>query len=135
MGRRKTKVDASPRDDEQTLGVDCPEDTEGWMAERPNYWLDLPDPPPPTRASWLRHRIAEAAAYFGIASPVEAPAPVSEEEWIRLSEMALGPLPRPEPEKPSPKREARPASPDARQPARKPEAYSQEPGPRAPVTR
>lgn len=133
MGKMKTKVAASPRRAEQSLGVDCPEDTEGWMAERPNYWLDLPAPPPPTRGAWLRHRITEAAAYFGMAQLADSPAPLSEEEWIRLSEMALGPLPRPE--KPGPKRKARPASPDAREPARKPEAHSQALRSRRPATR
>lgn len=134
MAKNKTNKQPSPRAPEQTLGVDCPDmDPEGWMAERPNYWLELPDPPPPTRAAWLRHRVAEAAAYFGMALPADSPARVSEEEWIRLSETALGPLPRPE--KAPRKREARPAPPDAREPARKPEAYSQKPRSREPATR
>jgi hypothetical protein len=120
---------------EQVLGIDRPDlDPEGWMAERPDYWMDL-DPPALTRGAWLRHRVAEAAACLGLHLPESSRAPVSEEEWIRLSEMALGPLPRPK--RARPKAKARPTEPDARKPARKPEASSPAPAaePRAPAAR
>lgn len=99
-------------------------DAGGWMSERPRYWLDLPDPEPPTRAAWLRHRLAEAASLLrprADADPWAQPR-TSEEEWIRLSEQALGPLPRPA-DLPQ-ERKARSATPNARKPARKPTAYS-----------
>lgn len=106
-------------------------DPEGWMSERPTYWLDLPDAESPTRLAWLRHRIRQAASFYGLReeAPGELRAKVPEEEWIRLSEMALGPLPRPDKKiKPArknvAKKAARPASPDARGTARKPPAYS-----------
>ena len=98
-------------------------DPEGWMAEHPNYWMDLPDPEPPTRLAWLRHRMHEAASYFGCAQPVPVPEPqVSDEEWTRLSEMALGPFPRRGDF--VQKEEARPAMPDSRNTASKPPASS-----------
>lgn len=78
----------------QSLGVDCPEDTEGWMAERPTYWLDLPEAEPPSRLAWLRHRAREAASLLGVR--IEDPwkkAGNADAEWRRLSEIALGPLP------------------------------------------
>lgn len=99
-------------------------DPEGWMAERPTYWFDLPDPEPPSRLAWLRHRAREAACRLGLAETPAERERVTQEEWIRLSEIALGPLPRPE----KPRKKARPASPDAREPARKPKAYSPKPG-------
>lgn len=99
-------------------------DAEGWMSERPRYWLDLPDPEPPTRAAWLRHRLMEAASFLlpGAAHDPWTQPRLSEEEWIRLSEQALGPLPRAA-DVPQ-ERKARSAAPNARESARKPEAYS-----------
>ena len=98
-------------------------DPEGWMSEHPTYWTDLPDPEPPTRLAWLRHRLREAASYFGVAQSEPAPAlRVSEEEWVRLSEMALGPLPRQGDF--AQREEARPAAPDSRNTASKPAASS-----------
>lgn len=100
-------------------------DPEGWMSERPTYWLDLPDPEPPTRASWLRHRTREFATWLHLAER-KRDERVSQEEWIALSEQALGPLPRPEPERPAKRQpsKSRPAKPDAANTARKPAAYS-----------
>ena len=101
------------------------DDPEGWMAERATYWRDLGPLGQPTRMAWLRHRLQEARRALGI-EPVEVPEPTertSEEEWIRLSETALGPLPRRE--HTDVRTEARPAAPDARKSARKPAAYSQ----------
>lgn len=98
-------------------------DPEGWMSEHPTYWMDLPDPEPPTRLAWLRHRLREAASYLGVAPSEPAPAPrVSEEEWTRLSETALGPLPRRGDF--AQREEARPAAPDSRKTASKPAASS-----------
>lgn len=99
-------------------------DPDGWMAERPTYWFDLPEPEPPTRAAWLRHRIHEAASWLHLARRKSEPE-VSEGEWITLSEQALGPLPRPAPK---PGKQARSATPNAWGSARKPSAYSPEPG-------
>ena len=108
-------------------------DPDGWMSERPTYWLDLPDPDAPTRMAWLRHRVRQAASYFGVREEDcrELRAKVPEEEWIRLSEMALGPLPRPaktpKQRTNAAKKQARPATPDARKTAREPKAHSQTP--------
>lgn len=97
-------------------------DPEGWMSERPRYWLDRDDPEPPTRAAWLRHRWRQVAALLRReADPWNQPR-TPEEEWIRLSEQALGPLPRPSdiPQE----RKARSAEALAPETARKPAASS-----------
>ena len=106
-------------------------DPEGWMSERPAYWLDLPSPEPPTRLAWLRHRLAEAAARLGFFLPPDPAPRVSYEEWTRLSEMALGPLQHRDDF--AVRREARPAAPDSRKSASKPQASS--PTPRRPKAR
>lgn len=98
-------------------------DPEGWMRERPTYWLDLPEPEPPTRAAWMRHRALEFASWLHLARSKSEPE-VSEEEWIALSEQALGPLPRPVLNSGT---HARSATPNAQGSARKPPAYSPEP--------
>ena len=98
-------------------------DQDGSMSERAGYWVDEPFPAPPTRLAWLRHRLTEAARLLAAAQPDPWTQPrTSEEEWIRLSEQALGRLPRPA-DLPQ-EREARSARPNAREPARKPKAYS-----------
>jgi hypothetical protein len=51
---------------------------------------------------------------------------ITEEQWIALSEQALGPLPRPER---TPPKKPRSATPNAGKSARKPAAYSQERAP------
>lgn len=96
-------------------------DPEGWMSERPTYWIDLEPPEAPTRAAWLRHRAREFATWLHLAERKRDPQ-ITEEEWIRLSEQALGPLPRPTP---PPKKAARSAKPNAPKTARKPPASSQ----------
>lgn len=94
------------------------------MSDRPRYWLDLPNPEPPTRAAWLRHRLAEAASFLRPRAPDPWTQPTtSEEEWIRLSEQALGPLPRPA-EFPRQEGGARSGVPNAREPASKSESHS-----------
>ena len=40
------------------LGGDF-DDPEGWMSERPEYWMQQSAPPLPTRAAFIRHRINE----------------------------------------------------------------------------
>lgn len=98
-------------------------DPDGSMSERPDYWVDEPRPAAATRLAWLRHRLEEAARLLGATDPDPWAQPrTSQEEWIRLSEQALGPLPRPA-DMPQ-EREARSSAPNARQPARKPKAYS-----------
>ncbi|MGE4243219.1 hypothetical protein [Ramlibacter sp.] len=119
------------QEDQLDPGTETPDsfwadmDPDGSMSERPDYWRDLPPPEPPTRLAWLRHR-ARAAADL-LRTPAPEPDPwmqprVPEEEWIRLSEQALGPLPR-QADIPQ-ERKARSAAPNARQHARKPVAYS-----------
>ena len=95
-------------------------DPEGRMRENPTYWMDLPDAEPLTRAAWLRHRAREFATWLHLAKSKVEPK-VSEEEWIALSETALGPLPRPGA---AAQKKARPAKPDARKSAREPPAHS-----------
>jgi hypothetical protein len=96
-------------------------DPEGWMSERPTYWMDLPEIEPPTRAAWLRHRAREFATWLGVAEN-KAELKVSQEEWIRLSESALGPLPRPARRKP---KNERATSDGAREAAKKPAAKAE----------
>jgi hypothetical protein len=100
-------------------------DPEGWMSERPLYWLQLPEIEPPTRAAWLRHRAREFATWLHLAERKRDPQ-ITEEQWIALSEQALGPLPRPER---TPPKKPRSATPNAGKSARKPAAYSQERAP------
>lgn len=100
-------------------------DPEGWMSERPTYWADVPQPEPPTRLAWLRHRMRQAASYFGVSPPEPTRFPrVGAEEWTRLSEVALGPLQRRGDF--VQRQEARPAEPDSRNTASKPTASSPE---------
>lgn len=89
-------------------------DPEGWMSERPRYWLDRGPSVSPGRLASLRRRLREAASALG-PSRLDAQQPrTTEEEWIRLSEQALGPLPRPPAaEPPDARREASPAATEA----------------------
>lgn len=129
MGREPTKT-ARAAEDKLDPATEIPDafwadmDPDGSMSERPDYWLDEPQPEPPTRLAWLRHRLRAAAALLGRpADPDPWTQPrTTEEEWIRLSEKALGPLPRPAdiPQE----RKARSAAPNAQKAARKPKAYS-----------
>lgn len=130
-----TENDASAKGGQQTEGAapagPVPDafwadmDPDGWMSERPRYWLDLRHPEPPSRAAWLRHRCREAAAYLRSRheDPWTQPR-TPEEEWIRLSEQALGRLPRPEKPEGQKQAQARSAPPNPPRPARKPKAYS-----------
>ena len=71
-------------------------DPEGWMSERPRYWLDRGPSMAPSRLASLRRRLREAASALGAPRLDARPqSRTTEEEWIRLSEQALGPLPRP----------------------------------------
>jgi hypothetical protein len=70
------------------------DDPEGWMSERPHYWRNRPDIAHPTRASFLRHRIAELLLGFhrcgrfaAPPSPVEC---VDEAAWLRLTRDLFG---------------------------------------------
>ena len=91
--------DAQPLDDEEIeiigdLGSEF-DDPEGWMSERPNYWTDFTDPPLPTRASLLRHRIGEFITLLRSFLPHRAPAwpaeRVAETVWHRAVEEVFGP--------------------------------------------
>lgn len=112
----------------RSLAPDLPEglDPEGWMGERPTYWLEQPWVEAPTPAAWLRHRAREFATWLHLAESKRERQP-SQEEWIAASEQALGPLPHP-PRKRGAK--SRPADSAAREAPKKPAARSQ-PLPRA----
>lgn len=70
------------------------DDPEGWMSERPDYWTDLGDAPWPSRASFLRHRIAELIGLLKALSPHPTPAwpseRVAEAVWRGAVEDAFG---------------------------------------------
>lgn len=80
------------------------DDPDELLVERPDYWMSLARPQPPTRQSLLRHRLAEAwsalRAMAGAGDPMPREARVPEEVWTSLFETALGPIP-PAPAAPS----------------------------------
>ncbi|RQO58497.1 hypothetical protein DBR47_12355 [Paucibacter sp. KBW04] len=71
------------------------DDPEGWMSEHPDYWKDLGDPPLPTRAQLLRHRIGEFIALLRSFMPGSAPAwpieRIPETVWRRAAHEVFGP--------------------------------------------
>lgn len=105
-------------------------DPEGWMSERPRYWLDRGPSMSPSRLSALRRRLREAASEMGASRLDGKRRPrTTQEEWIRLSEQALGPLPRPPVARQSTAAsEASPAAPDDSQTASKEDGRRAQPG-------
>lgn len=99
-------------------------DPEGWMSERPRYWLDRGSSMSAGRLASLRRRLREAAAAMGASRLDGKRQPrATEEEWIRLSEQALGPLPRPPvADQPLETSQATLVAPDASQPSLEAEA-------------
>jgi hypothetical protein len=75
-------------------------DDGGGEGEEGVPYLALPDPPPPTRAAWLRHCLAEAVERLAQASKRRAPPwpdpseRVPERAWSRLADSALKPAPK-----------------------------------------
>lgn len=98
-GAQPLDNDAQPLDDDEIelIGDLRSEfdDPEGWMSERPDYWTDWVDPPLPTRASLLRHRIGEFITLLRSFLPHRAPAwpaeRVAETVWHRAVEEVFGP--------------------------------------------
>lgn len=91
--------DVQPMDDDEVeligdLGGEF-DDPEGWMSERADYWIDWTDPPLPSRAALLRHRIGEFIALLRSLMPHKAPAwpaeRVAEAVWHRAVEEVFGP--------------------------------------------
>lgn len=81
------------------------DDPEGWMSERPGYWTELRellDAPLPTRASLLRHRIAELILLLRSLAPARAPAwpveRVADSVWRKAAQEVLEPESEPDPE-------------------------------------
>lgn len=98
-GAVEPRQDAQPLDDDEVemigdLGNEF-DDPEGWMSERPDYWTDLGDPPLPTRAQLLRHRIGEFIALLRSFMPGSAPAwpieRIPEAVWRRAAHEVFGP--------------------------------------------
>lgn len=98
-GAVEPRQDAQPLDDDEVeligdLGNEF-DDPEGWMSERPDYWTDLGDPPLPTRAQFLRHRIGEFIALLRSFMPGSAPAwpieRIPEAVWRRAAHEVFGP--------------------------------------------
>lgn len=75
------------------LGNDFDDPDELWM-ERQRYWEELERPQLPTRDAWLRHRARECLAFLRWPRKAEIETRPPDEEWIRLFEAEVGPLPR-----------------------------------------
>ncbi len=66
------------------------DDPEGAMSERPDYWMQQPAPPLPTRAAFMRHRINElfdiARSWKSGSEPAWPATAFSDAQWRGLAD-------------------------------------------------
>jgi hypothetical protein len=70
------------------------DDPEGWMSERSGYWMQMPVPPPPTRAAFIRHRINElfdiACSWKSGSAPAWPATRIADTQWRGLADSVFG---------------------------------------------
>jgi hypothetical protein len=70
------------------------DDPEGWMSERPDYWMQMSDPPLPTRAAFIWHRINElfdiARSWKSGSAPAWQATATSDAQWRGLADSVFG---------------------------------------------
>ena len=70
------------------------DDPEGWMSERTGYWMQMPAPPLPTRAAFIRHRINElfaiACSWKSGSAPAWPATRMADAQWRGLADSVFG---------------------------------------------
>ena len=70
------------------------DDPEGWMSERPDYWMQQSLPPLPTRAAFIRHRIDElfdiACSWKSSSAPAWPATRIADAHWRGLADSVFG---------------------------------------------